>query len=797
MSANLDFQRTFQYFQALYSVVRFSSQIILLTILIILYALTSCKEKIQEKKGNEDNWKVYQQLEEKEEQNIQNPFIREETKCILTEKEKQELRNQLLKIVTQCKDIYHPIIDQTTGYQSISREEVKKIKKRFGENGLVCVAENMNMENYEKVEEFYLDYLEDRETDVTIYEVNNDGSFCSETFIYRNKVLQTFTMTLTWEKGEQAEISNGTANNIAEIKYTSKGYLIYSYEYIVAHAALKEYYRVKPLSDTLRILTDQYVSVFNYLNYNFLTQNWDESNVETILLPRLFEDLYQVHTGEQLKKDSGRISAEIYENVMIACLPVTIEELRKHCGYDMESNTYDINNKNNNEELVEKWEKGELSMKDYLYDQIGVGNINSDIIASEEEYLNKDEIYESLVSFIVNELQENSQFDELINKYLVLNDEILPDDIVRLLYEQQFLNPEDEDYENWNRGLITTFDLLIKKIQKLEITPADLALDPCSGSAVVTDTATGKVLACVSYPGYDNNRLANQMDNKYYYKIYNNASLPLFNRATQQLSAPGSTFKPVTIIAGLEEGVIDESTMVECDGVFDKVDPPLKCWNHAGHGAVNGVDSALKNSCNDYLCEVSYRLGMIDNDEFSDKQALNYIQEYAKMFDLDEKSGIELTESKPKITDNYAIPSAIGQGTNNFSTVQLGRYVTTLANEGTSFQLSLIDKIDGVETSPKVESQIEINKRSWEGVHAGMELYTQSTGIFDGFPISVAGKSGTAQEVKNRPDHGLFIGYAPADDPEIAVAVRIVNGYEAGNAVECGKNIFEYYFGIE
>lgn len=165
--------------------------IILLTILIILYALTSCKEKIQEKKGNEDNWKVYQQLEEKEEQNIQNPFIREETKCILTEKEKQELRNQLLKIVTQCKDIYHPIIDQTTGYQSISREEVKKIKKRFGENGLVCVAENMNMENYEKVEEFYLDYLEDRETDVTIYEVNNDGSFCSETFIYRNKVLLT------------------------------------------------------------------------------------------------------------------------------------------------------------------------------------------------------------------------------------------------------------------------------------------------------------------------------------------------------------------------------------------------------------------------------------------------------------------------------------------------------------------------------------------------------------------------------------------------------------------------------
>lgn len=450
-----------------------------------------------------------------------------------------------------------------------------------------------------------------------------------------------------------------------------------------------------------------------------------------------------------------------------------------------------------NTELGKQWKTGELSMKEYLHGQIGQGNINFEIIKSEEEYLDKDEIYKLLVSYIMDELQENIQFDKIINKYLVLDDEILPEDIIKLLYEQQFLNPEDEDYENWSRGVITTFHLLIQKIQKLEITPADLALDPCSGSAIVTDTATGKVLACVSYPGYDNNRLANQMDNEYYYKIYNNASLPLYNRATQQLSAPGSTFKPVTIIAGLEEGVIDESTMVECDGVFDKVEPPLKCWNHAGHGAVNGVDSALENSCNDYLCEVSYRLGMIGNDEFSDNQALNYIQEYAKMFDLDKKSGIELTESKPKITDKYAIPSAIGQGTNNFSTVQLGRYVTTLANGGTSFQLSLIDKIDGVETTAKVESTIELDKSSWEGVHAGMESYAQSTGIFDGFPIATAGKSGTAQEVKDRPDHGLFIGYAPAENPEIAVAVRIVNGYVAGNAVECGKEIFECYFGIE
>lgn len=160
------------------------------------------------------------------------------------------------------------------------------------------------------------------------------------------------------------------------------------------------------------------------------------------------------------------------------------------------------------------------------------------------------------------------------------------------------------------------------------------------------------------------------------------------------------------------------------------------------------------------------------------------------------KSGIELTESSPQVTDSYAIPSAIGQGTNNFSTVQLGRYVTTLANRGTSFRLSLVDQIDGIRQEPEQEGTVELPDEIWEAVHTGMEQYAQSTGIFEGFPIPAAGKSGTAQESRTRPDHGLFVGYAPADEPEIAVAVRIANGYEAGCAVECGREIFESYFNV-
>lgn len=488
------------------------------------------------------------------------------------------------------------------------------------------------------------------------------------------------------------------------------------------------------------------------------------------------------------------------------------DEMKEYTDYIVDNlDILSVEAVENNPEISEAWGKGEMSLQEYLYLAIEENALNPEIFGAGEGYLLTDEMYGRAVSYISQELENDSAFDKLVWKYLVLEDKILPEQICTILYDQGVLgkqndpqtgedgqddsrSAEDKDYTEWQQGSISTYELIRRKIDRLEITPGDLALDPCSGSAVVTDTETGEVLACVSYPGYDNNRLANQMDDDYYYRIYNNASLPLYNRATQQLSAPGSTFKPVSVIAGLEEGVIDSGTSVDCDGVFDKVAPALKCWNTAGHGSVTSAAAALQNSCNDYLCEISYRLGMMGNDEYSDDQALGYLQEYAKLFNLDKKSGIELPESKPQVTDSYAIPSAIGQGTNNFATVQLARYAAALANGGTSFRLSLIDKIDGAEREPEIESTVELSSGVWDAVHTGMEWYIQSTGIFEGCPVSAAGKSGTAQEVRTRPDHGLFIGYAPADNPEIAVAVRITNGYDAAPAVECGREIFETYF---
>lgn len=445
-------------------------------------------------------------------------------------------------------------------------------------------------------------------------------------------------------------------------------------------------------------------------------------------------------------------------------------------------------------ELQEQWAEGTLTLKEYLKTAAENGWVTDGILDSGSGYLTGDEAYEILKSYIMEQLSENEELQPLICEQMVRNDRISPAEVCSLLYEQGILNKEDGAWAQLNAGTLTPYDLMVQKIMGREITPAMLALEPCSGSAVVTEAETGKVLACVSYPGYDNNRLANQMDVEYYYKLYNDDSLPMYNRATQQLSAPGSTFKPVTIIAGLEEGVISAGTEVMCDGVFDRVAPALQCWNRAGHGLVSGAANALVHSCNDYLCEVSYRLGAEENEEFSDSQALEVIQKYANMFHLDEKSGIELAESSPQVTDRYAVPSAIGQGTNNFATVQLARYVNTLANGGRSYELTLIERISDTKQEPVLADEIRISSESWNSVHEGMEGYAESTGIFDGLAVSVAGKSGTAQEQATEPDHGLFIGYAPADQPQISVAVRIVNGYDSGSAVSCARTILESYF---
>lgn len=455
------------------------------------------------------------------------------------------------------------------------------------------------------------------------------------------------------------------------------------------------------------------------------------------------------------------------------------------------------------DEIYQKWlTKHGITVKEFLTHAIKNGWINDKYFDTERGYFTTDEMYVLLVTNIEKNLADDNEFKKCFFQWLLYEDRIKGNDICQLLYDQQILSTADSDYEKFMSGAIDAFSFMKRKIEQLEITPAQLALDPCSASAVVVQQETGKVLALVSYPGYDNNRLANQMDAAYYNKLLNDKSLPLYNRATQQLTAPGSTLKPVTIIAGLQEGVISSESAILCDGVFDKVVPHLKCWKHTGHGNVVNAPTALQYSCNDYLCETVYRLGTDNGMEYTDRAALESLQKYAKYFCLDRKSGIEIAESQPHVTDAYGIPSAIGQGTHNYTTVQLARYVNTIASRGNAFRLSLIkgiaDKNDKImENKSVLEREIKLPEFVWDTVHSGMVQFAQNNSVLQNMPIGIAGKTGTAQESKSRPDHALFVGYAPAETPEITIAVRIANGYGSSNATAVGRSIFNYYFGLE
>lgn len=442
-----------------------------------------------------------------------------------------------------------------------------------------------------------------------------------------------------------------------------------------------------------------------------------------------------------------------------------------------------------------------ISLKDYLTYATSQGWIDISSFSPEGEYLDSEEIYQALTAYIIDYLSTDTGFSKLLYKYMLQEDTISGQEICLVLYEQGVLDKNDDDYENLASGAMGAYDFMINKIYTLEIEPAQLALMPCSASAVVVDVKTGDVVALVSYPGYDNNRLTNDMDTDYYAKLALDQSSPFFNKATQQTTAPGSTLKLLSTIAGMEEGIIDEGTYIECTGTFDYVDPPINCWYKNGHGSLD-IRTAIEQSCNYFFNMIGFQLGKVGDNEFSEVQSLNKLQEYASLIGLDRKTGIELSEATPKVSDAKAVPSYMGQGNNLFTTSELARYATVMATSGNVFKLTLLDKVMDPkgeviqEYEPEIEDVVNISSNIWDVIHDGMRRVIQIHSQFDGLGVEVAGKTGTAELDLRHPNHGLFIGYAPASDPEYAVAIRIANGYSSGNACLIANDIFKYMYNL-
>lgn len=456
------------------------------------------------------------------------------------------------------------------------------------------------------------------------------------------------------------------------------------------------------------------------------------------------------------------------------------------------------------DEVYLDWKNDKISLAQYLNHAIAQNWIDITGFAVNEKYADSTEIYDALIQYVLEELKTDRRFAKKVYKYLIQEDTVTGTQLCLMLFDQGVLKQDDAQIAELTSGSKSAYTFLREKIQNLEITPAQLALDPCSGSCVITDVKNGELLACVTYPGYDNNKLANSVDANYFRLLNEDLSLPQYNYATQQRTAPGSTFKMVTAAGGLTEGFIASTEeKIEDKGQFEEVVDGPKCWIFPhNHGFVN-VSEAIRDSCNYFFYEVGYRMSRASG-VYNEAQGIKILNKYASLFGLNETTGIEIPENDPQIADSYPITAAIGQSNNNFTTTQLARYVTAVANSGTVYQYTLLEKVTDSEGNvikdykPQVRNTIDtVSSTAWDAIHSGMRMVVETSKQFDDFTVSVAGKTGTAQQIPTRPNHALFVGYAPYEDPQISIATRIAYGYTSTNTVSFAANVLKYYFKLE
>ena len=461
-------------------------------------------------------------------------------------------------------------------------------------------------------------------------------------------------------------------------------------------------------------------------------------------------------------------------------------------------------NVDTDDNVYKDWTEGNgTSLKELLTHGISKNWINLNIFSS-EQYTSLQESYDALIDYIDSYLREDTSFYKKMYKYMVNAGNISGRQICMLLYEQGVLDMNDENsrYASLASGGLGAYEFMVYAITNKIITPAQLALQPCSASTVITNPQNGDILAMVSYPSYDNNKLSGTVDAKYFNSLINDKAAPMINRATQSFTAPGSTYKPCTTIAGMDTGTISSGTTFYCSGSFDKVTPAPKCWRLSGHGGEVAA-TAIRDSCNVYFYNVGYNLACRKDGTYNSTYGTSTLQKYSDLLGLSTKAGVEIEENSPQASNTNSIASAIGQGNHKYSTLNLARYVTTIASSGKCYNLTLIDKItdsDGNlirKNEAEVDHQVELSSNIWDTVHEGMTLACNSYTGISKLGMKIAAKSGTAQENTKEPDHSLLVTYSPYDNPEICVSVCIQHGYSSGTSIDLTADIYKIYYGLE
>ena len=343
-----------------------------------------------------------------------------------------------------------------------------------------------------------------------------------------------------------------------------------------------------------------------------------------------------------------------------------------------------------------------------------------------------------------------------------------------------------------------------------------------AGAIVTMNVKTGEVLSMASYPDFAPSEWVGGIDPEVYKRyISEGSNFPFVNRAISSTYAPGSTFKMVSAVAALQTGNTTPTEKINDTGVYPHGHNPV-CWIYTsrkvGHGYLN-ITNAIKHSCNYFFYEMGYRMG-IDN-----------LDKYAKSFGLGSKTGIELTSeaagtlasreltaSKGEVwTEGFTLSAVIGQGDNDFTPIQMAKYISILVNGGKQVNPTIIKTIinaDGSEVNRKEitenadtrikrtansEQDIEISEENLKAILEGMKGVTSESGgtaygVFRNFNIEVGGKTGTAQ--KGNSANAWFVGFAPYDNPEIAVVCIIENGGNSSIATLPARDVIAQYFGM-
>lgn len=447
-----------------------------------------------------------------------------------------------------------------------------------------------------------------------------------------------------------------------------------------------------------------------------------------------------------------------------------------------------------------------ISLSQYLQYAITQNWVDLSALETGSEFFTPVEYYERMLEKTFDYLLDDKEFEKKIYRTLIFTQRLSGTQICLLLFDQGVLEYKEEDYNNLRNGRVSAYSFIREKLTNLEITPGQLALEPYSGSIVANNPMTGSVEALVTYPSYDNNRLANKIDWDYYSKLLEDAAHPLINRPANQQTPAGSTFKPLASMAGFGESMITTTSQIRDLSIFTLVDDgtPPKCWKYPGsHGSIN-VSQALMHSCNYFFYDVAYRMSL-ENGKYLDSKGVRKIAEYAKLFGLGDISGIEIAESTPTISDRDAIRSMIGYY-HNFSPVQISKYISTVASKGVCYDFTLIDKItdkDGniiSKQEPKVYNEITMfSVEQWDAVQKGMNWVVNTSAnslnrLYGNLGVTVAGKTGTPQVSLTRPSHALFTSFAPFSDPEVCVTIVIPNGYASANAAHIGREVYGFYF---